>query len=89
MIIAKVVGNVVSVVKHPDYEGRSVFIVQPMAQDGRLFGMSFLAVDGVQAGIGDKVLVIDEGASARLVLEDSGIVTIRTVICGIVDKLEL
>jgi microcompartment protein CcmK/EutM len=46
-------------------------------------------VDGVQAGIGDRVLVVDEGGSARLVVGDETAVTIRTAICGIVDRVDV
>jgi microcompartment protein CcmK/EutM len=48
-----------------------------------------LAIDGVQAGIGDLVLVVDEGGSSRLVVGDESAVTIRTAICGIVDKVDI
>jgi microcompartment protein CcmK/EutM len=43
----------------------------------------------VQAGVGDLVLVVDEGGSARAVLGDESLVTIRTAICGIVDRIDI
>jgi microcompartment protein CcmK/EutM len=52
-------------------------------------GKSLLAVDGVQAGVGDLVLVVDEGGSARAVIGDESAVTIRTAICGIVDRVDI
>jgi microcompartment protein CcmK/EutM len=89
MIIARVVGNVVSTEKHPHYKGRKILVVQPITPDGQAKGASFLAVDGVQAGVGDTVLVVDEGGSARLAVGDEGAVTIRTAICGIVDSVDV
>ncbi len=60
-----------------------------MGPDGAPKGRSLLAVDGVQAGIGDLVLVVDEGGSARAVIQDEAALTIRTAICGIVDRVDL
>ena len=70
MIVAKVVGNVVSTEKHPHYRGYKILIVQPVDPEGKPKGRTFLALDGVQAGIGDTVLVVDEGGSARVVIGD-------------------
>ena len=56
MIIAKVVGNVVSTEKHPQYKGYKILVVQPVDPEGAPKGRSFLALDGVQTGIGDTVL---------------------------------
>jgi len=89
MTLARVVGNVVSTEKHPQYRGYKILVVQPIGGDGKPRGRSFLALDGVQAGSGDTVLVGDEGGSARSVLGDEGAVTVRTVICGIVDRIDV
>jgi microcompartment protein CcmK/EutM len=88
VIIARVVGNVVSTEKHPHYRGYKILIVQPIDPDGAPKGKTILALDGVQAGVGDRVLVVDEGGSARAVLGDEGATTVRTVICGIVDRVD-
>jgi microcompartment protein CcmK/EutM len=89
MIVGKVVANVVATVKHRHLVGRKLLLVQPLDADGKPKGKPLLAVDGVQAGLGDRVLVVDEGGSARNVLGDEGAVTIRTVICGIVDSVDI
>ena len=89
MMLAKVVGNVVSTEKHPHYKGQKILVVQPVDPEGKPKGKSLLAVDGVQAGIGDLVLVVDEGGSARMVVGDDTLVTIRTAICGIVDRVDI
>jgi ethanolamine utilization protein EutN len=89
MIVGKVVANVVATVKHRHLVGRKLLMVQPLDADGTPKGKPLLAVDGVQAGIGDRVLVVDEGGSARSVLGDEEAMTIRTVICGIVDSVDV
>ncbi len=89
MIVARVVGNAVSTEKHPHYRGYKILVVQPVDPAGKPKGRSILALDGVQAGIGDTVLVVDEGGSARAVLGDEGATTVRTVVCGIVDRVDI
>lgn len=88
MIIAEVVGNVVSTEKHAHYRGYKILVVQPEDPDGKAKGRSFLAVDGVQAGVGDRVLILDEGGSARLILGDEKAVTIRAVVAAVVDRID-
>ncbi len=89
MTLARVVGNVVSTVKDQRYRGYTILVVQPLGPDGTAKGKSFLALDGVQAGVGDRVLVVDEGGSARAVLGDDQAVTVRTVVCAIVDSVDV
>jgi microcompartment protein CcmK/EutM len=89
MMLGRVVASVVATEKHPHYLGRKILSVQPVGPDGAPKGKSLLAVDGVQAGIGDLVLVVDEGGSARAVIGDESAMTIRTAICGIVDHVDL
>ena len=89
MILAVVSGNLVSTEKHAHYAGRKILIVQPIDASGKPKGKPLLAVDGVQAGPGDRVIVVDEGGSARQVLGAPDAVTIRTAICGIVDRVDL
>ena len=89
MTLARVVANVVSTEKHPHYRGRKILVVQPVDPEGKAKGKSLLAVDGVQAGVGDLVLVVDEGGSARAVIADESAVTVRTAICGIVDRVDI
>ncbi len=89
MTLARVVASVVSTEKHPHYRGRKILAVQPVDPKGKPKGKSLLAVDGVQAGIGDLVLVVDEGGSARAVIGDESAVTVRTAICGIVDRVDM
>ncbi len=89
MMLAHVVANIVSTEKHPHYKGQKIMVVQPLDAQGNPKGKSLVAVDGVQAGIGDRVLVVDEGGSARTVISDESAVTIRTAICAIVDRVDI
>ena len=87
MILAKVIGNVVSTVIAPGYAAKKIFVVQPVDHQGNSKGNSFLAIDAVQSGIGDIVLVIEEGGSARSIINEPNSMTIKAVITGIVDKI--
>ena len=88
MILCRVLGNSVSTVKHPCYEGHKVLVVQPVSSAGEsALGASFLAVDSVQAGIGDLVLCAREGNTARQILgndEDP----FHSVVLAIVDAID-
>ena len=86
MILGKVIGNVVSTIKLPIYQGYKILIVQPVNDKEEPQGESVLALDTVQAGVGDMVLVIDEGNSSRLIMNNLT-APIRTMIVGIVDAI--
>lgn len=88
MILGRVMGNVVSTVKHPTYLGRAVMIVQPLDEQGKDDGDSFLAVDNAQAGPGDRVLVLSEGNGIRQLLGVKEL-PIRRLIVGIVDRVDV
>jgi carbon dioxide concentrating mechanism protein CcmL len=87
MTLARVCGTVVSTVKNKDLEALKLMIVHPISPDGKLTGKALVAVDTVQSGIGDDVLIIDEGGSAGIILGMSS-QAIRTVIAAIVDKVD-
>jgi microcompartment protein CcmK/EutM len=65
-----------------------LFVVQPIDEHGKDAGSSFVAIDSVQAGAGDKVIVLTEGNGVRQILQAGDIVPIRSVIVGIVDLVE-
>ena len=85
----RVVGPMWATVKHPAFAGRALFVVQPLDERGADTGASFVAVDNVQAGIGDKVIVLTEGNGVRQILKMGDQVPIRSIIVGIVDHVEL
>jgi microcompartment protein CcmK/EutM len=86
MFLARVVGDVVATIKHPALEQRKLLLVQPLTGDGAPVGRPSIAVDSVDAGVGDHVLVVDEGNGAAQVLQrPRG--PIRTVVVGVVDEV--
>lgn len=87
MIYGRVIGNVVSTVKHPTYHGRSLMIVQPTDERGCDEGDSFLAVDNIQSGPGDRVIVLCEGNGIRQLLGIKEL-PVRRLIVGIVDAVD-
>ena len=88
MYIGKVIGTVVATVKISHLDGRKLLLVDQLDLAGRETGDYDIAVDVVQAGPGDTVLVIDEGNGARQVLGlDPG--AVRAVIVGVVDEVTL
>ena len=65
MQIARVVGTVVATQKHRKFEGAKLMLVQPLNADDSPRGAALLAVDGVGAGIDEKVLIVLEGRARR------------------------
>jgi ethanolamine utilization protein EutN len=88
LLIGKVIGNIVSTIKLQDYQGFKLLLVQPVDAEGRSWKDPLICIDIVDAGVGETVLFIDEGNSARqlLGLEPSG--AVRAVIVGIVDEIQ-
>jgi ethanolamine utilization protein EutN len=87
MILGRVVGTVVSTIQHPFYQGRKQLMVRYCTPDGAFDGDRYvIAVDVVGAGVGETVLVEDEGTSARQLLDVKD-APVRSVIVGIVDEV--
>lgn len=89
MILCKVLGNVVSTIKANGYESKKILVVQPIDSEGQFKGKSFLSIDAVQAGEGDTVLVLEEGGSARQIINEPHSMTVKSVIAGIVDEINI
>jgi ethanolamine utilization protein EutN len=88
MLLARVVGNVVATQKNAQLEGSKLLLVQPEDVDGAPRGAAVLAIDGVDAGVGDRVLLIQDGRSAQLVL-GKGVAAVDAAVIGVVDAVEL
>ena len=88
MILAKVIGTVVTTISHPHYKNRRLLVVQPLFLEGEKADGDFIAVDNTHAGIGDTVLINREGNGARQVLNNPD-ACIISVIVGIVDSVHL
>jgi microcompartment protein CcmK/EutM len=88
MILAKVLENVVSTEKNVSLHGKKIFVIQPIDENGEKMGSPLLALDHVQAGTGDTVIVCREGNGCRQLLADDG-APVNAVIAGIVDQISL
>ncbi len=88
MILGRVLGEVVATRKHRSHAGRKILLVQPVNPDDSLRGDTILALDAVDAGIGDRVLVVQEGYAAMTAAgrPDS---PIDMTIVGVVDAVEV
>jgi microcompartment protein CcmK/EutM len=86
MILAKVIGTVVTTISHAHYKNRRLLVVQPLVTEGENTDEDFIAIDNTQAGIGDTVLINREGNGARQVLKNPD-ACIISVIVGIVDSV--
>jgi len=88
MILGIVRGEIYSTIHHPFYGARKLLIVDHIDPAGQPTGRYVIAIDVVDAGIGERVLVNDEGNGARQVLNDpQG--PVRSVIVGIVDETQV
>jgi ethanolamine utilization protein EutN len=88
MKLGRVVGDVLATVKHPALVGHRLLLVDYESPDGTLAGRPQLALDVVDAGEGDRVLVVDEGnAAAQVLSRPRG--PVRTVVVGVVDDVDI
>ena len=88
MQIARVVGTVVSTQKHRKFEGAKLLLVQPLNLDDSPRGSALLAVDGVGAGVDEKVLIVLEGRAAGEALGKKG-APVDAAIVGIIDQVSV
>ena len=88
MLLGRVLGSVVATQKNEKLEGAKLLLVQPLDLEGKPRGNVVLAIDGVDAGVGDRVLLIQDGRSAQLVL-GRGTAAVDAAVIGVVDHLEL
>lgn len=87
MFLARVVGTVVSTHKNDRLEGKKLLLVQRLGLDDESDGsVEIIALDVVDAGVGDRVLVVQEGSSARKLFADEKI-PVQAVIVGVVDSV--
>jgi ethanolamine utilization protein EutN len=89
MLLARVIGDVVSTIKESCYEGRKMLWVQPLGLDDRPKGDPIITLDVIGAGIGERVLVLQEGGGAQQVCETKGPAPIGSAIVAIVDTVKV
>lgn len=86
MQLARVIGTVVSTQKNLHLEGAKLLLVQPIDERGVFFGKATLAVDAVGSGVGERVLVVNEGRAAGEIFQKR-IAPVDSAIIGIVDEV--
>jgi ethanolamine utilization protein EutN len=86
MKFGRVAGTVVSTISHPIFDGRRLLMCDLLDVAGDDTGGYLICVDSVDAGVGDTVLILDEGNGARQVVGDPS-APLRSVVVGIVDEL--
>ena len=88
MTLCKVTGTIVSTQKNQTLKEYKLLIVRPIDLSGTLMGKEALAIDTVDAGVGDTVLIIQEGAGAQQALKRKD-VPVHTVIVAVVDGVDV
>lgn len=88
MMLGRVIGTLVATQKNEHLKDRKILIVQPVDLDGKHIGRDVLAIDSADAGVGDTVLVIQEGQGAAQVLGNKK-VPVHSVIVAVVDGFEV
>lgn len=89
MKIGIVTGTITSTHKQKVYQGRKLMVVQPINLKGQPSGKEEIAVDTVGAGVGELVLLLKEGGSARLAMQEMTLQPVNEVIIGIIDSLQV
>jgi ethanolamine utilization protein EutN len=87
VIIARVVGNVVATQKQATHEGKKILLIQPLDLENQPMGDVIVAFDSVDAGIGDRVLAVQEGFSAMTSVGHSE-APIDAAVIGVIDLVE-
>jgi ethanolamine utilization protein EutN len=89
MILARVVGNIVATQKNKRYENARIMLCQQITPEGEETKSTVLALDAVDAGVGDTVLIVQEGWSASTVATGEAGAAIDSAIIGVVDRIDL
>jgi len=84
-----VLGNVVATQKNERYQSARVMLCQPVTPAGEEWGATLLALDSVDAGVGDIVLVVQEGWGASTAAKGEQGAAIDSAIIGVVDRVDL
>ena len=89
MILAKVVGNVVATKKNRRYESARIMLCQQITPKGEEMSQTLLALDSVDSGVGDTVLIVQEGWGASTAATKEAGAAIDSAIVGVVDRIDL
>jgi microcompartment protein CcmK/EutM len=88
MILCRITGTIVATQKNEHLRDKKILIAQPISTNGDPIGRDFLAIDSVDAGVGDTVLVVQEGQAAAQILRDAK-APVHSIIVAVVDGMEV
>lgn len=88
MLIGRVIGEVVATQKHSSHEAMKILVVAPLTLEGKERGQPFVALDTVDAGIGDRVLLATDGWAAMTAVGRLNS-PIDAAILGVIDEIEI
>lgn len=88
MYFGAVVGDVVSTHKNERLEGKRLLLARRLSLDMKPEGAEVVCLDVVDAGVGDRVLIVQEGSSARKIFGDDWL-PVQAVIVGVLDRVDL
>lgn len=88
MLIGRVIGDITATQKHPSHEGKKILLVQPMDLDGSDRGVAVVAMDSVNAGVNDRVLIALDGYAAFTAV-GLKLAPIDAAVVGVVDAVDL
>ena len=88
MIVGRVAGEITATIRHPFYGARKLLVVDRVDANGEPTRGYVIAVDVVDAGVGEAVLVLDEGNGARQVVASTD-APVRSVVVGIIDRIDV
>lgn len=88
MILGRITGSITSTIHHPIVEGRKLLVAERLDAAGRPTGGYLIAFDAIGAGMGETVLILDEGNGARQILNVDN-APVRSIVVGIVDGMRL
>ena len=88
MYLARVIGDVVSTHRHQHLGHRKLLLVRRLDLDDGEEGAEVIALDVIGVGVGEKVLVVQEGNAARTLFRDTKI-PVQAVVVGVVDRVDI
>ena len=88
MILGRVIGEIWGTIKHPFYEGKKLLVIEKVSPEGEATGDYLVAADSIGAGVGEPVLVLDEGTGARQVFGSKD-GPVRSVVVGTIDHVDI
>ncbi len=89
MTLARVIGSMVSTIKHECYQRKTILLCIPVDAQDKRCGKTLVAVDAIGAGVGDTVLVASEGRAAMEICEFSRRMPLRSIVTAIVDRVDV